>query len=338
MACDEERERFFWSVVMEHKGVICMDLLQLRYFQVVARHEHMTRAARELSIAQPSLSHTITHLEEELGVPLFTRKGRNIYLNQFGRAFMLRVTRILDEIEDAKRELADLSGAERGRIALAAVNISMLPEILKVFLTDHPHVSFRLFHHHSPRRIYQLLESGELDLCVASPPIQQEGIITIPLITEEIFLVVPHDHPFAARRSIALAEAAHEHFISLRSGYSLRDMTDELCRQAGFEPDILVESEEPSAISRLVSTGFGVAFGSELNWRNSFDTRAVPLHITDPVCQRTIGLCWREGHYLSQAACDFRDAIIAYFACLPRPDIRDTIHDFPQAEPIADVK
>jgi Transcriptional regulator len=314
-----------------------MDLLQLRYFQVVARHEHMTRAARELSIAQPSLSHTITRLEEELGVPLFTRRGRNIYLNQFGRAFSQRVTRIFKEIEDARRELADLAGTENGHISLAAVNISMLPEVLKAFQTDHPQISFRLFHHHSPRRISQLFECGELDLCVASPPIEQEGIVTIPLLTEEILLGVPKDHPLAQRGEIALAEVAHEHFISLRSGYSLREMTDGFCRQAGFVPDILVESEEPAAIGRLVSSGFGIAFATALNWHFAFDERAVPLRITDPQCSRTIGLCWREDHYLSHAACDFRDAIIAYFAHLPRPDCLRGVEDQSHSGSVADT-
>jgi DNA-binding transcriptional LysR family regulator len=285
----------------------------------------MTRAARELSIAQPSLSHTISRLEEELGVPLFTRRGRNIYLNRFGRALEVHVARIFREIEDAKRELSDLAGAERGRIALAAVNISMLPEVLKPFLLQHPDVSFRLFHHHSPRRVYQLLESGELDLCVSSPPIEQEEITTIPLATEEIFLAVPREHHLADRKCIALCEVAHEPFIGLRAGYSLRDITDEFCRQAGFEPTILVESEEPSAVARLVESGLGIAFTTALSWRtrSTFTDNVVPLHITEPVCQRSIGLSWRKDHYLSQAACDLREAIIAYFGQLTLHDVQD---------------
>ena len=71
-----------------------MELLQLKYFLTVARLEHMTRAADELGIAQPPLSQTIARLEEELGVPLFDRLGRNIHLNHFGRAYVQRVKRI----------------------------------------------------------------------------------------------------------------------------------------------------------------------------------------------------------------------------------------------------
>ncbi len=71
-----------------------MELLQLKYFQTVARLEHMTKAAEELHIAQPSLSKTIARLEKDLGVPLFDRQGRQITLNSFGKVFLKRVERI----------------------------------------------------------------------------------------------------------------------------------------------------------------------------------------------------------------------------------------------------
>jgi DNA-binding transcriptional LysR family regulator len=85
-----------------------MDLLQLKYFQTVARSEHMTRAAEELHISQPSLSKVISNLEEDLGVPLFERIGRQIKLSHFGKAFLSRVERIFLELEDGKRELSDM--------------------------------------------------------------------------------------------------------------------------------------------------------------------------------------------------------------------------------------
>lgn len=95
-----------------------MDLLQLKYFQTVARLEHMTQAAKALSIARPSLSQTIAHLEDELGIPLFERQGRRIRLNAFGRALLLHVERLFRELDEARQELADLAGTEHGQIAL----------------------------------------------------------------------------------------------------------------------------------------------------------------------------------------------------------------------------
>ena len=176
-----------------------MDLLQLRYFQVVARREHMTQAAKELSIAQPSLSQTIARLEEEVGTPLFDRQGRQIRLNQFGRAFLRRVERIFTELEDGRREIEDLSGLERGRIAFSVFNTPFLPDLLRAFLVDQPRVNFRLLLQHSSLEAQQQLERSEIDICITTPPISLPGIRWQPLFTEEILLMVPRDHWLAGR-------------------------------------------------------------------------------------------------------------------------------------------
>lgn len=90
-----------------------MELLQLKYFQTVARLEHMTKAAEELHIAQPSLSKTIARLEKDLGVPLFDRQGRQITLNPFGKVFLKRVERIFHELSEGEREIKDLANLQQ---------------------------------------------------------------------------------------------------------------------------------------------------------------------------------------------------------------------------------
>ena len=300
-----------------------MDLLQLKYFQTVAHLEHMTRAARQLYIAQPSLSQTIARLEEELGVPLFDRQGRQIRLNQFGRVFLQRVDRIFGELEDARREIADLAGMERGRIALAVVIPQILPDLLRTFLVDHPHVSFHLFHQHSSLTVQQQLEQGEIDLCITSPAIERPDIGWISLMTEEIYLMVPPGHRLAERTSIHLNEVEHEPFISLKPGNTMRDLADHFCQQAGFMPKVAFEGDEPSTLRGLVTAGLGVGFISELVLRNLpsepawKDIGIIPLHISEPRCQRILGLAWRTEHYLSQAAQQFREFVVQWFSLMP---------------------
>jgi DNA-binding transcriptional LysR family regulator len=293
-----------------------MDLLHLTYFQTVARLEHMTRAAGELAVAQPSLSRAIARLEQELGAPLFDRQGRQIRLNQFGRAFLGHVDRAMAQLEDGRREVADLAGLERGQVALAATTLRWVSELLNAFLSRHPHVRFRLIQVETAA-MRQQLERGGSDLCLSALPIEGSGIQSVPVLTEEIFLAVPATHRLAERGSIPLGAVADEPFISLKPGYDLRDLTDQFCGQAGFVPQSVCEVNEPAAIRGLVRAGLGVAFLPAASWRAVGEPDPVPLHIEAPTCQRILHLAWRDDRYLSVAARQFRAFVIAYFARLP---------------------
>lgn len=120
-----------------------MEFLQLYYFQTVARTEHMTKAAEELRIAQPSLSKTIARLEADLGVPLFDRHGRQLRLNSYGKTFLQRVDRVFMEIHEGRRELQDRAGLDKGNITLAVSIPKLLPELLGSFLKEFPDVLIR---------------------------------------------------------------------------------------------------------------------------------------------------------------------------------------------------
>src|SRR5690348_11700104 len=126
------------------KGSRSMELTQLRYFQTVARLQHMTQAAREINIAQPSLSQAIAKLEDELGAPLFERRGRNIRLNAFGKAFLVWVERATNALDAGKREVADLAGLEHGVIKLGFHTMHAFTEPLRLFQRRYPNVAFRL--------------------------------------------------------------------------------------------------------------------------------------------------------------------------------------------------
>lgn len=96
-----------------------MEILQPQYFQTVARLEHMTKAAEQLQIAQPSLSKTISRLEEDLGVALFDREHRKIRLNAAGRIFLNRVERAFAELNEGRREIVELADQDQKNITLA---------------------------------------------------------------------------------------------------------------------------------------------------------------------------------------------------------------------------
>lgn len=290
-----------------------MDLLQLHYFRTVARLEHMTQAAQELYISQSSLSKTIAHLEHDLGVSLFYRQGRQIRLNQYGEAFLWRVEQVFAILDDGQRELADMATGKQGQVALASMSVYLLPGLLHAFRERNPDINISLSGNPRQETLAQL-GRGEVDLFISSSPIERPEIEYVSLMMEEILLAVPPDHRLANRKTILLSEVAQESFLALKPGYSLRELTDTFCQQAGFTPNIVFESEEPVALLHLVKAGLGIACLPALVWKSVPEIEVVRIHIEEPRCQREMLLLWSKKRYLSAAAREFRDFLIAYFA------------------------
>lgn len=286
-----------------------MELLQLHYFRTVARLEHMTKAAEELRVAQPALSKTIARLEQDLGMPLFDRSGRNIQLNAIGKAFLKKTEIALDALEEGRKEVHDLAGLEKGNIYLASSNIKRLSEPLEAFLTIYPKVNIRLSQT-SMEDMGQLIRLGEIDLGFTALPINISGICELPVLNVDVFLAVPSTHRFAKRRSINLNEVANEPFVGYQENNYFQKMNLTFCQIAGFTPNVICEVTDGDAIETLVQAGLGIAFvGTCIGAEDSL----VRLPIEKPICQRTFRLAWYEKRYLSKAAQNFRDFVIDYF-------------------------
>jgi DNA-binding transcriptional LysR family regulator len=292
-----------------------MEFLQLQYFQTVARLEHMTKAAEELQIAQPSLSKTIARLEEDLGVPLFDRKNRQLRLNDYGKLFLDRVNRIFLELNEGKREIAERAHQKQTQITLAVSIPRVLPELLSSFLKLFPEVKFQQVLE-STSSMKSRLEKAEIDFGISSVPIEGTDIVWEPLMTEEIYLIVPPEHSLSRREEIFLNEVKDEPIIGMNTGFGFRNLTDEFCRKAGFVPNIAFEGDEPGVIGDLVKQGLGIAFIPEISWLHHTNPFPNKLRIIEPKCQRTIGLGWSKRRYLSEAGQEFRQYVIEYFSKL----------------------
>lgn len=293
-----------------------MELLQLQYFRKVARLEHMTKAAQELHIAQPALSKTISRLEKELGVPLFDRKGRHISLNEYGKTFLHKVESALTTLEEGRMEVQDLAGMERGRISLATTSHKCFSEIIGSFIISNPDVKLQITQASEKEKVQQL-RNGDIDFCITFPPIEETGIEGLSFPSEEILLAVPHTHRFANRKNITLRELSDDPFICIKQGNSFRNMTDEFFRTAGFNPNIMCEVDEHSAVIYFIRVGIGVGFLPETLIEKG-EKLYHTLHIDQPVCQRTYQIAWLKGRYLSLAARNFRDFLVRDFTDLLR--------------------
>jgi DNA-binding transcriptional LysR family regulator len=288
---------------------------QIRYFAAAARHEHLGRAADELDMSQPALSRSILKLEEELGVQLFDRAGRGVRLNSAGKILLGRIERASAECEDAVRELREQKSTSRKTVSIgyfATFGVRLIPELVKSFCALDPGVQFQLFEGPSPRLAEQLL-SGEIDLCIASQ-FMHTGVAWQPLFNEELFALVPPDHRLAGSASIDLAELAEDPFVALKAGHALRRTLEELCREAGFAPQITLEGYEVATLRGLVGAGFGVTLSPRRTV--AAPIQAVSIPVRKPLCRRTIGLSWRKGRWLSPKTLLFKDHLAKNLSAL----------------------
>ncbi|WP_152392233.1 LysR family transcriptional regulator [Paenibacillus guangzhouensis] len=290
-----------------------MELLQLQYFRTVARLEHMTRAAQELRVAQPALSKTIARLEEDVGVPLFDRLGRQIKLNMFGRVFLEKAEAALHLLEEGKRQVNDMAGMAQGSIYVATPTMNRLSSPVGAFLAKFPDIQFHLSQT-TTEEIPPLLESGQIDFSFSGLPINRPGIYELPIMKEEVFLAVPSNHKFAERTHISMQEVANEPFIGYKLDHVYRQRDDDIFKRAGLIPNYVCDVNEPSAKLSLIRAGLGIAFIGACNKSDDASLGDLTLLTIDsPSFKSSFQLAWHEKHYLSRAAQAFRDFIIAYY-------------------------
>ncbi|KAF1339555.1 LysR family transcriptional regulator [Bacillus subtilis] len=291
-----------------------MEWEQLEYFQTLARMQHVTKAAKSLSITQPALSRSIARLENHLGVPLFDRQGRSISLNQYGHIFLRRVQAMMKEYTEGKEEIQALLKPDQGVVSLGflhTLGTTLVPDLIGSFQQEYPNIAFQLKQNHS----YWLLErlkSGDLDLCLLASIKPEDPIQWIKLWSEELFVFVPNDHPLASRESITLNEISGERFILLKKGYALRMTVDELFEKANIQPNIMFEGEEAATAAGFVAAGLGISILPDLKGLDQ--SKITKIRVSWPECQRVIGIAWIKGRFLSPVAETFKQYVISHFS------------------------
>ncbi|WP_431930411.1 LysR substrate-binding domain-containing protein [Nonomuraea jabiensis] len=277
-----------------------MELNSLRQFVVVARLEHLSGAAEELRVAQPSLSRTIARLESELGTPLFDRSGR-LRLNDTGRLFRDHVERALGELDAGRRAVAEAASEGVGSVRLASETFLTLTGPLAAYKRAHPTVEVEL-RWVPAEDMARHLRSQDVDLCVASQPIPAEGLESVELLDEGVGLAVPLDHPLAGRTSVSIEELADQPFVSAGRGHWQRRLLDRLFAARDLTPKIVCEVDELSAIAALISAGLGVGLVPAFARSSPTRVPAAWVPVDSPDCRRVVTLYWGAGSHLSTAA------------------------------------
>lgn len=260
-----------------------MELAQLKYFMEVASTQHVTKSAEKLHIAQPALTQSIHRLEEDIGVKLFEAKGRNIVLTEYGKYLQQSLEPILsrlDRIPEELRRMAKLDG-ETIRINVLAASAIVTEAILEY--KKKSSVNFTVFQS----------SDAPSDLEVTTkishaPSREREEFV----LSEKILLAVPKERFFSERVSVKDIEG--EGFICLLGPVQFRAICDKFCRHAGFQPKIMFESDNPTAVRNAIAANMGVGFWPEFTWGSVGSDKIKLVEIFDLPCYREIILTLRS--------------------------------------------
>ena len=285
-----------------------MDLRQLRYLVALAEEGNFTRAAASAHIAQPAMSQQIRRLEDELDLALVERTTRRVSLTEAGGLLVVRARRIMAELEAATSELQALRGMYTGHVTIGTMHTMGPVDLslaLALFSNRHPNVRFTI-HEQSSEEMAEMLRVDELDLAFLSVTerVESHGLGLYQLVSEELVVLLPHQHRLGKRRQVRIAELAGEPFISFRAGARLRELLMSAARDAGFEPRVTLESNESQRIRRLVSRGLGVAILPRSDAEGP-GADVVVARLVEPSLSRDITLAWREGRRHPPAAAEF---------------------------------
>jgi DNA-binding transcriptional LysR family regulator len=286
-----------------------MDFDQLFYFQIITKHKSFSNASEELNLSQPALSRSILRLEEEIGVPLFERKSRGVVLNQYGKVFLEVANQVLSEMKEAKQKINDMVDPDHGMISLSFIQTlgsSFVPDLISDFQREYPNIQFQLSQNITSK-ILKGIDAARIDIGFCSPQEADGNLCSIPVFTEEMFLIVPASHRLAGKEQVNLNEVADDPFILFKPETALHDLIESFCHEAGFTPRKVFEGYEERTVVDLVGANFGVAIVPYIP--NLDKSKISIIRVQSPKCFRVIQMVWRINGYMSPAVMNFKEFV-----------------------------
>jgi DNA-binding transcriptional LysR family regulator len=289
-----------------------VELRQLQYLRHIARVSGFRRAADELDMSQATLSEQIKLLEQELGVRLFERGGRNLSLTHAGRTLLTRAERILEEVKAAHEEMLEFSHLDRGQLIVGTMTGNgpfWLPGFLAAFMRQHPHLELTLVERVSGV-LLKMLELGEVHVaCILVPsedPDVAAGIELRQVYSRELVVVVARHHRFADRASITLEEVAGERLILTSPEEAPRRVVDRAFAARGLQPQVSFEADDPMTLIGLAAEGIAIGITGDSIARQNTD-RVVGIPVEGLQMRYSMALAWSERGPHTRAMTTFVD-------------------------------
>ena len=281
-----------------------MKLAQMRYFSASCHAGHISKAANELHISQPSITASIKALAEELGVALLHRSNRAVSPTPDGERFLARCDAILAEVDNLAEEFAEI----RRNHTLIHVGIPpmigsvLFPEIFRSFRTRHPEIRINPVEIGS-QAAKEAVVSGELDLAVITMGEDLPARLDALRLTRyEMLYCVGPGHPLAARESVSLTETAAYPMILFSGGYYQRTLLESSFRTLEIQPEILFHSNQLTTIKSFIREDIASGFLMPQIVHEEDGIIAIPVR---EGLRLNVAVVWRKDDYLTKEAKSF---------------------------------
>ena len=278
-----------------------MDIPNLYAFIAVAETSSFSEASEHLFLTQPAVSKRIAALESELDVHLFDRIGRKVTLTEAGTALLTRARNIVQQVEDSKRAIQNLSGHIAGRLSIGTshhIGLHRLPPILRAFTHAYPEVELDL-HFMDSEEACHAIEHGDLELGIVTLPLTPAKVLhTYEVWPDPLDIVVNLSHPLASLDNIRPKQLTEYSAILPTRGTYTRQIFEQTMRKHKLELRVGLSTNYLETIKMMVSVGLGWSVLP----RSMLNKELKTLHIAGIKLERKLGVVWHSGHTLSNAA------------------------------------
>jgi DNA-binding transcriptional LysR family regulator len=286
-----------------------MEIRQLKAFLAIAEAKTFTAGARRVNVTQAAISMQIRQLEDEVGLQLFTRTPRRVILTEAGEYLLERARKILREHDSALAEIAEVAGAEFGRLRIGTASgtfaMNQLPTILQSLKARFPNSELTVTSGTSQRLVDRMMH-GEIDTAFISLPVENTNVTTESLFSDEIVAIANPHHPLANEKYISAATLAGEDLVLGERGGNTRRMIDEFFAAANVRPNITMELSRQEAVNRMVENNLGVGMaGAKSVAREIQDGKLISWLIEGAEIQWELGLARLRGGHFSPIGKEF---------------------------------
>lgn len=259
-----------------------MDLRNYRYFMKIAELENISKAAKELHIAQPALSRVVKNMEQELGRDLFERTGKSIRMNANGEIVYQHMKQVFETLDHMEAELYKQEQMESSVLYLAFNSAScLIPRLTLDFKKMCPNVEIRLS------------SSVNTETCmfyIDSFYEERTSKEYIPLMKEEVVLAYAPTHRIASLDEITWEELAKETFLYSKGCHSIYSMAQVLCKERGGSAPRMIECVSSQTVLNFLESGIGIALIPKITWNLYNHPGLVYCELPDGPHSRTIYL------------------------------------------------